>query len=105
MVPLGLTNEEFSEAFAEFQRFGPRRRISIQERWLDILETSEHDLIPKLLAQCKEIELFAYGLAKEVMRGDFTESTAREKIAQMFPFLTAVEVNRTLSQAFFYAMH
>ena len=55
---MNVTPEQFDKAFAEFQQFGPRRRIPIEERWLEILPEVDSEKFSELQAECKEIESF-----------------------------------------------
>ena len=103
MVPLGLSNDEFEKAFSEFQQFGPRRRLPIEQRWQEILPDVPPASIPKLLAHCKEIEAFATGVAGQVVCGGIAEDAASKQISDRFPFLTATQLRRTLSQALYFA--
>lgn len=100
---IGLENEEFARAFAEFQQFGPRRRDPIEQRLREILPELPPDRIAKLLAFCKEIESFAVDVAGQVVYGDLTENAASKQISDRFPFLTAAQLRRTLSQALYFA--
>jgi len=103
MVPFGLGTEEFERAFAEFQQFGPRRRIPIEQRWRELLPGFPPDLAPKFLALCNEIESFATAIARQVVYGDLMEEAASKQISDKFPFLTSEQLRRTLSQALYFA--
>jgi hypothetical protein len=103
MIPLGMREDEFELAFAEFQRFGPRRRISIQTRWQEILPELLPAQIPGLLAICNEIQSFATAIAGRVVDGGLSEDLAAKQISGRFPFLTAAQLRRTLSQACYFA--
>lgn len=102
-MAIGLENEEFERAFAEFQQFGPRRRHPIEQRLREILPELPQDRVAKLLALCNEIESFAIGVAGQVVYGDLTENAASKQISDRFPFLTTAQLRRTLSQALYFA--
>jgi hypothetical protein len=104
MYPLGLTAVQFDRAFAEFQLFGPRKRIPIAQRLREILPEFSPEMIAQFLDECKAIESWAYDAAEQFLRAGLAEDAAEAQIAQKYPFLTAKQVRRTLNQALFYAM-
>ena len=53
---MNFTKEQFEKAFAEFQAFGPRRRVPIEERWREVLPDIDPSEFASLQAQCQEIE-------------------------------------------------
>jgi hypothetical protein len=99
-----FTDEQFDRAFAEFQEFGPRRRIRVEERWRDGLQDISADEFPALLARCKEIENFAVGLAEQVRDGNITQDSARLELERTYPFLTNKRLDRMWSQAMYFSL-
>lgn len=100
---MNITPEQFDKAFAEFQQFGPRRRIPIEERWLEILPEVDSAKFPQLQAECKEIEAFALSLAEQVRDKTMADAEAKKKLAQKYPFLKQGRLDHTLSQAMYYS--
>lgn len=103
MIPLNLREDEFERALAEFQQFGPRRGIPIEDRWCEILPGLPSTQLQMLLAVCKEIESYAYHVAQEVVYGNLADQVASKQLADRFPFLTDVQVRRALSRACYFA--
>src|SRR5262245_48583928 len=101
---MDITDDQFDRAFAEFQEFGPRRAIRVEERWREILFDVEWRDFPALRARCEEIESVAVGLAEQVRDSQMTEDMARLQLAQTYPFLTPDRLARTWSQAMYFAM-
>ena len=99
---MNVTSEQFDRAFAEFQQFGPRRRIPIEERWREILPEVVPDEFLRLKAKCKEIESFAFSLAEQVRDDKMTDSAAKEQLAQKYPVLKPPRLNHTWSQAMYF---
>jgi hypothetical protein len=83
---MDITNNQFDRAFAEFQEFGPRRGIRVEDRWREILFDVNWVDFPALRARCEEIESFAFGLAEQVRDGQMTDEVARRQLAQTYPF-------------------
>jgi hypothetical protein len=100
---MNLRPEEFNKAFAEFQRFGPRRRIPVEERWREILPDVDPDEFAGLQARCKEIEAFALTLAEQVRDKKLSEEIARKQLAQKYPFLEQGLLDPTWSQAMYFS--
>jgi len=99
-----ITDDQFDRAFAEFQEFGPRRGIRVEDRWREVLFDVEWRDFPALRARCEEIESFAVGLADQVRDGQMTDDVARRQLAQTYPFLTPARLARTWSQAMYFSM-
>ena len=101
--PKGFSNDQFNRAFAEFQEFGPQRRIPVEQRWRDNLQDINPAEFETLRTRCAEIETFAFGLVKQVESGKLKEDAARRQLAQTYPFLTAERVAHTWSQAVYFS--
>lgn len=100
---MNITPEQFDKAFAEFQQFGPRRRIPIEERWREILPEVAPTELSGLKAECKEIEAFALSLAEQVRDKKTSDSAAKQQLAQKYPFLKQERLDHTWSQAMYYS--
>ena len=100
---MNVTPEQFDKAFAEFQQFGPRRRIPIEERWLEILPEVDSAKFSELQAECKEIEAFALSLAEQVREKIMADAEAKKQLAQKYPFLKQGRLDHTWSQATYYS--
>ena len=101
---MSLTPEQFDSAFAEFQLFGPRRRIPIEERWREVLPEMAPSEFNALNTQCKEIEAYAVSLAEKVRDEAMSDEAARQQFARKYPFLTSVRLGHTWSQAMYFSM-
>ena len=101
---MSFTDEQFDRAFAEFQEFGPRRRIPVERRWRDDLRDVHPDDFEALKARCQEIESFAVGLAERVRDGQMKDDAARRQLAGAYPSLTGERLARTWSQAMYFSM-
>jgi len=101
---MAVTAEQFNKAFAEFQLFGPRRRISIQERWRDVLPDADSREFDALEAQCKEIEAFALTLAEQVRDKATSDEAARRQLSQRYPILNTERLEHTWSQAVYFSL-
>ncbi len=99
---MNATPEQFDKAFAEFQQFGPRRRIPIEERWCEILPEIASTEFLAIKAQCQGIEAFAYSLAEQVRDGKMATLSAEEQLAQKYPFLTPARIIQTWSHATYF---
>jgi hypothetical protein len=99
-----ITNDQFDRAFGEFQEFGPRRAVRVEDRWREILFDVHWRDFPALRARCEEIESFAVRLAEQTRDGQMTDDAARQRLAQTYPFLTRERLARTWSQAMYFAM-
>jgi len=99
-----LTNEQFDKAFAEFQAFGPRRRISIEERWLEVLPEINPSQYSDLKRQCAEIEALALSLAVQVRDKRIPEAIGQKQLAQKYPSLTDDRRGQTWSQALYFSI-
>jgi hypothetical protein len=53
---VSIESEKFNKAFAEFQLFGPPRRIPIEEGWREALPSVDPLEFAALEAKCKEIQ-------------------------------------------------
>ena len=100
---MNITPEQFDKAFAEFQQFGPRRRIPIEERWFEILPEVDSAKFSELQAECKEIEAFALSLAEQVRDKKMCDAEAKKQLAQKYPFLKQERLDHTWSQAMYYS--
>jgi hypothetical protein len=100
---MNITPEQFDKAFAEFQQFGPRRRIPVEERWREILPDVDPNEFTGLQAQCKEIEAFALTLAEQVRDKKLSDEIARKQLAQKYPFLKQGLLDHTWSQAMYFS--
>ena len=100
---MNITPEQFAKALAEFQQFGPRRRIPVEERWREILPDVDPSEFAGLQAQCKEIEAFALALAEQVRDKKLSEKIARKQLAQTYPLLKQAVLDHTWSQAMYYS--
>lgn len=98
-----VTPEQFNKAFAEFQQFGPRRRIPIEERWREVLLGIDPMEFAGLLSQCKDIEAFALTLAEQVRDKKLADVSARTQLAEKYPFLTQGHLDHTWSQAMYFS--
>lgn len=101
---MNVSPEQFDKAFAEFQQFGPRRRIPIEERWREILPEVSPTEFSELQTECKEIEAFALSLAEQVRDNKMTDTEGNKQLAQKYPFLTKGRLGHTWSQAMYYAV-
>jgi hypothetical protein len=100
---MNVTPQQFEKAFAEFQAFGPRRRIPIEERWREILPEVESSEFSMLKIQCKEIEESALNLAERVRDKQMSDDVARKQLVERYPFLTRERVEHTWSQAMYFS--
>lgn len=100
---MNITPEQFDKAFAEFQQFGPRRRIPIEERWHEILPEVAPSEFAALKAECKEIEAFALSLAEQVRDKTMADAEAKKQLAQKYPSLKQGRLDHTWSQAMYYS--
>ena len=100
---MNITPEQFDKAFAEFQQFGPRRRIPIEERWREILPAIAPVEFPTLQAQCEEIEAFALTLAERVRDKSLADAAAKKQLQQKYSFLRQARVDHTWSQAMYFS--
>jgi hypothetical protein len=101
---MSFTDEQFNRAFAEFQEFGPRRRIPVEERWRDDLRDIDPGDFEALKARCQQIESFAVGLAERVRDGQMKDDAARHQLSETYPSLTRERLARTWSQAMYFSM-
>jgi hypothetical protein len=100
---MNITSEQFDRAFAEFQQFGPRRRIPIEERWREILPEVAPSEFSDLNAECKKIEAFALSLAEQVRDKKMADVVAKEQLAQKYPDLKKARLDHTWSQAMYFS--
>ena len=100
---MSVTPEQFDKAFAELQQFGPRRRIPIEERWLEILPEVDPVEFSKLKAECNEIEAFAFSLADQVRDEKMVAAEAKKQLAQKYLFLKRERLAVTWNQAMYYS--
>ena len=101
---MNFTKEQFEKAFAEFQAFGPRRRVPIEERWREVLPDIDPSEFASLQAQCQEIESYALGLAEQVREKQITSETGMQQLGQKHPFLTPERLGHTWSQAVYFSL-
>jgi hypothetical protein len=100
---VNITSEQFDKAFSEFQQFGPRRRIPVEERWREVLPDVTPDEFAALQAQCKEIEAFALTLAEQVRDKKVSDEIAQRQLIQKYPFLSPERLDHTWSQAMYFS--
>jgi len=100
---VSIEPENFNKAFAEFQLFGPRRRVPIEQRWREILPSVDPLEFAALEAKCKEIEAFALGLAEQVRDKTMSDKAAQTQLAQQFPILNQERLDHTWSQAMYFS--
>ena len=98
-----ITPEQFGKAFEEFQKFGPHRRIPVQERWREILPEISSSQSTELLALCEGIEAFALILAEQVRDEKLSDENARKRLAQKYPFLNHRQSDHAWSQALYFS--
>ena len=101
--PKAFTDDQFNRAFAEFQQFGPERRIPVEQRWRENLRDINPVEFDALRVRCEEIEKFAVELAEQVQNQKLREDAARQRLQQTYPFLTVERLNHTWSQAAYFA--
>ncbi len=101
---MNIAPEQFEKAFAEFQQFGPSRRIPIEERWREILPSVDPSEFAALQAQCTEIEASALALAELVRDKKVADGIARKQLAEKYPFLQQGRLDHTWSQAMYFAL-
>jgi hypothetical protein len=101
---MSITHEQFDRALAEFQQFGLRRRIPVEERWRESLPELPAEELTALRARCDAIESRALSLAVQVRDGRLSDASARDQLAQSYPTLTDERLARTWSQAMYFAM-
>jgi len=100
---MNVTPEQFNKAFAEFQQFGPRRRIPVEERWREVLPDIDPKEFAGLQAQCKDIEAFALTLAEQVRDKKIADGSARTQLVQKYPFLKQERLDHIWSQAMYFS--
>jgi hypothetical protein len=103
VIPANFGEDEFEKAFAEFQRFGPRSRIPIETRWREMFPQYSAARLEEMLILCNEIQSFAIEIAPNVVYSGLADDVALIQISEKFPFLTADQARRTLSQACYFA--
>jgi hypothetical protein len=101
---MNITPKQFNRALEEFQQFGPRRRIRVEDRWREILPDISPDDFPNLKQQCGEIESFAFGLAEQVRDKKLSDVIAKQQLAQRFTILDQGRLDHTWSQAMYFAL-
>ena len=101
---MDITDEQFDRAFAEFQAFGPQRRIPIEERLRKLLPNATLEEFASLQIRCKEIEAFALSLAEKVRERQTSDEVARNRLAEQYPFLTRERLGHTWSQAVYFSL-
>ncbi len=100
---MNIPLEQLDKAFAEFQEFGPRRRIPIEERWREILPGAAPAKFSELKAKCEELEAFALSLAEQVRDKKMADAAAKEQLAHKYPVLNQARLDHTCSQAMYYS--
>jgi hypothetical protein len=101
---MSVSDQQFEKALAEFQQFGPRRRIPVEERWRETMPEISAEEFPILRARCDAIESDALSLALQVRGGRLSDALARDQFAQLHPSLSEERLGRTWSQAMYFAM-
>lgn len=81
-----ITPDQFNRAFAEFQVFGPRRRISIEKRWREIFPDADFEELFNLKSQFERIEEFALKLAEQVKENLIANSVAKKNSLRSIRF-------------------
>lgn len=100
---MNVTPEQFDQALAEFQPFGPRRRLPIAERWREILPEVDSAKFPGLQVEGKEIEAFALALAEQVGDKRLADAEAKRQLAKKYPLLKQGRSDHPWSQAIYYS--
>ena len=85
---MSLTAKQFDRIFAEFQLFGPRRRIPIAERWREVLPEVDPSELNVLKRRCEEMEAYACDLAVKVRDDEMSDEAARQQLGRKYPGLT-----------------
>ena len=98
-----LNDADFDRAFAEWQEFGPQRRIPVEQRWPALLPRASSDDFDDARRRCQEIESFAYDLADQVLSKTLNDKDAFQRFSSHYSSLTAERLNRTWSQAMYFA--
>jgi len=99
---MDIEPEVFNKVLAEFQSFGPRRRIPIRERWKELLPKLGVLELDALEKQCKIIEVFALELAEQVRNNSISESSAQKQIKNSFSMLDQERLEQTWNQAMYF---
>jgi hypothetical protein len=102
---VNITPEQFNKAFAEFQLFGPRRRIPIEERWHEVLPSIDPLEFASLKENFKEIEGFALRLAEQVRHKIISDEVAQKELAQKYPILNSERLDHTWNQAMYFSFN
>jgi hypothetical protein len=100
---MSFTDTDFDRAFAEWQEFGPQRRIPVEQRWPVLFPHASSDDFEDARRRCQEIESFAYDLADQVLAHKLNDKEAFRRFSSQYPTLTAERLNRTWSQAMYFA--
>jgi hypothetical protein len=98
-----LSDADFDRAFDEWQEFGPRRGIPVEERWRKLLPHASPDALADAQQRCKEIEAAAWKLAEQALAGTISEQEGQRRLAAQYPYLTRNRVSRTWVQAMYFA--
>ena len=100
---MSVTPAQFKRAFTEFQLFGPRRRIPIRKRWIEVLPDVDPKEFEVLEAKCKEIEAFALKLAEKVRDKAISNTIARHQFFEKYSILNQELIEKTWSQAILFS--
>jgi len=100
---LNFSKEQLEKALAEFQAFGPPRRVPVEERWRSVLPEVDPGEFGNLKEACAAVEAFALELAERASDGRITDAHARQQLQEKYPLLTEERLNRTWSQAMYFS--
>jgi hypothetical protein len=98
-----FTDAEFERALAEWQEFGRRRRIPVEQRWPELFPHASADDFAEARRRCQAIESFAVNLADQVRNKAIDDTEAFSTLSRRYPSLTAERLSRTWSQAMYFA--
>ena len=98
-----FTDAELNRALAEWQEFGPRRRIPVEQRWPELFPQASPDDFAEARLRCQEIESFAVDLAGQVLKNRLSAHEAFRTLCRQYPHLTEESLDRTWSQAMYFA--
>ncbi len=102
-----FSDPQFDQAFAEWQEFGPRRAIPVEQRWAAMFPAATASDFAEACRRCEKIEAFAYEIVQTTHRDvpSPDQSRAIELLLSRYPYLTSERVSRTLSQAVYFSIH
>lgn len=102
-----FSDSQFDRAFAEWQEFGPRRAIPVEQRWAEIFPAATASDFAQARLRCEEIEAYAYEVVQTTHRDVATPDKIRavQLLSSQYPALTSERLSRTLSQAVYFSIH